>query len=393
MTSPACRLCGYAVTDRGDCPTCGGRSSAPDLGSSLAGNVGGVGLALAAIPRGLALLARTPGTKRWLLPPLLLTLGAIVLFLVWALRFIERLAERARPQDLQLPTWDWIESLPAGWRWLTAVWHAMSGALEWVLGGLASFLLAQPFQLLTLFLVGSLAVWYGASIVYEALAGPFLDEIQARVEARWFGEDPRSRLDRPVDLPPDEAMRWTGLAAGLGAGLSLAAFLALDWGLLPAGATAPLGLLVPLALERRYAPWLRWFLRVELRAFVAGVQGALLSLAILILALPLYFVPVAGYFLYAAATGVATATSLLDIPLERRGWPFRARLRLLRRFPLVWITFGVVAGLLLAVPLIGPLLFVPTTSLGGLWLLCRLDKTGLVRSEVPCEVAPGERSA
>ena len=39
------------------------------------------------------------------------------------------------------------------------------------------------------------------SIIYEALAGPFLDEMQGRLEERWFGHDPRATIERPTRLP------------------------------------------------------------------------------------------------------------------------------------------------------------------------------------------------
>ena len=95
---------------------------------------------------------------------------------------------------------------------------------------------------------------------------------------------------------------------------------------------------------------------------------------LVVLALPLYFVPAVGYFLFALVCGFATSVGLLDIPFERRGWPLGTRLRFLARHLPAWITFGVVAGLLLSIPVLGALLFVPASSLGGLWLLCRLDK-------------------
>lgn len=387
MNAPACPRCGYAAPPAQPCPTCGEAASKNAPGPCVRGWAG-VPLALVALPRGLALLAGTPGTKRWLLPPFLLTSGLVVALFLWARRAIGRLAERARPDDLQLPEWAWVESLPESWSWVRSTYSALSGALEWLAGALVSFLLAQPFQLLTTFLVGSLVVWYGASIVYEALAGPFLDEVQARVEARWYGADPRAALERPEGLGSDAALRLLslGVAAGVGGALVLGLALGLPawiWGL-----AFPVGLSLPLALDPGYGRWLAWFTRVELRALLAGLQGAAISLGILLLALPLYLVPVVGYFLYAAATGVATATSLLDIPLERRGWPFRARLRLLVRHAPTWIAFGVLSGLLLAVPLVGPLLFVPTTSLGGLWLLCRLDKSGLTEASVASGRAP-----
>ena len=52
------------------------------------------------------------------------------------------------------------------------------------------------------------------------------------------------------------------------------------------------------------------------------------------------------------------------------------------------IGFGVVAGFLLSVPLFGPLLMVPAASVGGLWLVCRLDNGFLRPPEAPRHLAP-----
>jgi hypothetical protein len=41
------------------------------------------------------------------------------------------------------------------------------------------------------------------------------------------------------------------------------------------------------------------------------------------------------------------------------------------------LTFGVVASLVFLVPVMGPVVMVPAASIGGLWLLVRLDKDGL----------------
>ena len=390
MPEAFCPRCGYALEPQAACATCGGPATAfaprppvRGLGPSLA-------VAVAALPRGLGLLLRTPRTKRWLVPPFLLTSAAIVGLYLWAVRGIRRLAERVRPDEVELPAWGWIEDLSERWSWVRSAWGGVVAALEWLFEWGLAFLLGQPAQLLTAFLVGSLAVWYGASIVYEALAGPFLDEIQARVEARWFGEDPRAARERPRGLSSERAIRLFALGAFVAGAAGLGLHLVLGWSLLASLAALPLAILVPLLFDRGFGPWLAWFTRVEAGAAWAGVQGALLSFTILALALPLYFLPVVGYFLFALATGVATATSLLDIPLERRGWSLRARLRLLRRYAPAWIAFGVLAGLLLAVPLVGALLFVPTTSLGGLWMLVRLDKSGLHGASPPPDLAPAE---
>ena len=388
MKAPPCPLCGYARPSLSrPCPICGG---APHhhLARPLAGPLAGVGVALVALPRGFMLLWSTPRAKRWLLPPLILTAACVVALFGWARFWVAELAQRIDPHSIELPEGRWLRDLPRGFLWLAATWHGLATGIEWLLGGLVAFLLGQPFQFLTVFLIGSLVAWYGASILFEALAGPFLDEIQARVERVWFGEDPRSRLERPAGLPAEETVQ--GLCA-LGAGATALLLLALAWGTALAWPwivlLSPLGMIVPLLVNRRFGPWLFWFLKVEARAFRAGILGALLSGGILVVALPLYFVPVIGYFLYAIATGIATATSLLDIPLERRDWPMAARLCLLRRHVGAWITFGILAGLMLSMPLIGPLLFVPVTSLGGLWLLCRLDKAGLAEGCASTEVA------
>ena len=140
---------------------------------------------------------------------------------------------------------------------------------------------------------------------------------------------------------------------------------------------APLGFL-PFALaDRRYGAWLGWVARVEGRALWASLQASVVTGVLVLFALPLYFVPGVGYLLFAMVTGFATAVGLLDIPFERRGWPLRQRFAFLVRNLLPMLSFGVVAGLLLAVPILGPVLMVPSASIGGLWLLCRLDKGSL----------------
>ena len=142
---------------------------------------------------------------------------------------------------------------------------------------------------------------------------------------------------------------------------------------------APLVFVVPAVLDRRYGPWLVWIAKVEGRAAWASLQASILTGILLVFALPLYFVPVVGYFLFAGVTGFATAIGLLDIPLARRGWKLRQRLRFILRNLPAMIAFGIVSGFLLAIPFVGPLLMVPAASVGGLWLVCRLDK-GFLRS-------------
>jgi uncharacterized protein involved in cysteine biosynthesis len=97
----------------------------------------------------------------------------------------------------------------------------------------------------------------------------------------------------------------------------------------------------------------------------------------LVFALPLLFVPVVGYPLFGLAAGFTTAISLLDIPMSRRRWPLSTRVSFLfQQMPAI-LVFGVVASVLYMVPVVGPLVMVPAASVGGLWLFCRLDKSGV----------------
>ena len=103
----------------------------------------------------------------------------------------------------------------------------------------------------------------------------------------------------------------------------------------------------------------------------------------LVFAFPLYFVfPPFGYILFAGVVGFATSVSLLDIPFERRRWSVRQRLSFVGRHLPAMIAFGAVSGFLLTIPLLGWALMVPGASVGGMWLLCRLEK-GVMRGSAP----------
>ena len=78
-----------------------------------------------------------------------------------------------------------------------------------------------------------------------------------------------------------------------------------------------------------------------------------------------------------SAAGFSTAISLLDIPFSRRRWSLSQRLSFLLQNPLALVAFGSTASLLFLVPFIGPILMVPAASVGGLWLVVRLDKSRL----------------
>lgn len=369
-----CPLCGFHAPDA-TCPHCGGAPLEPSLRAPLRGAASGLGPALAALPRGVWFLVTTRGVARWLLPPFVLTSALLVVAGAWVFERLDAWLDAGLSQVVRLER---LRESASGWPgWLERVGLAAARSLEWIAGALLALFAWAPLHWVGWFLVASLLVWFLFSLVYELLAGPFLDEVQARLEARWFGADPRERLERPGGLSSERAARRTVLLSGsvalgllvgwLAPGLSLAAALLL----------APLFALPWLVGVPGYRTWLVWALRVQARALAASVQAALFSGALIVLALPLYFVPLWGYPLFAAVCGFATAVGLLDIPFERRGWSRRQRWRFLRANLPALVVFGTGCGLLLAVPLAGPLLFVPASSLGGLWLVCRLDKSAL----------------
>jgi uncharacterized protein involved in cysteine biosynthesis len=379
-----CRLCGFhAPADL--CPHCGGAPLERSLRSPLRGPLSGLATGVWALPRGLVFVFRTPGVRTWLAAPFVLTFALLVALWSWLFRKLGGWIDAGVPDEVRLERLRAAaDDLP---RWLGSLVGAVAGALEWLAGAALALCAWAPLRWVGWFLLGSLVLWFLFSLVYEMIAGPFLDEIQARLEARWFGADPRQRIERPNDLPPETCARRTALLAASAA----AAFLVL-W-LVPgmprlALLAAPLGALPWLAGAPRYREWLAWALRTQTRALVASIQASLFSGALIVLALPLYFVPLWGYPAFAAVCGFATAVGLLDIPFERRGWSRRQRWRFLRHQLPPLAVFGTLAGLLLAIPLVGPLLLVPGASLGGLWLLCRLDKR--VLREV--ESAEPERS-
>ncbi len=387
MTTVPCPLCGYDSPGPALCPHCRREPAERSLRPRLVGPFLGVAEGLQAVPRGLWFLMRTGRTKRWLVPPLILTTAILIAALWWTFSVVNGLVDSVLPEGFELGTWGWMESLPDGWGWLRATWGGIVAAVEWILNVGWLFLSSQPLRWLTWFLLGSLVVWYCFSIAYEAIAGPFLDEIQARLEIRWFGEDPRSRLERPNDIPVERCVKLTTLSClGTGVVFLVLFFLpAVPWWV--AFLASPIAFAPAALLDRRYREWLVWVGKVEGKATWASLQAAILTAILVVLALPLYFIPVVGYFLFAGITGFATAVGLLDIPLERRGWSLRQRARFILRNLPAMIAFGVVSGLMLAVPVLGPVLMVPSASIGGLWLVCRLDKRHLR----PAELRPAVR--
>ena len=370
-----CALCGYDAPGP-ECPHCKASPLAASLRKPLRGPLLGILEGVLALPQGLMLFLRTRGTKRWMLPPLLLTCMLMVLCFWWVFGQLDSLMERNLPETIEIDSaWAWLDGLSDGWSWMQSAWVGLVGAVQWTLNAAWGLVISKSLRILTWFLIGSLVMWYCFSIAYEALAGPFLDEIQARLEGRWFGMDPRSRLERPNDIPSSRCASLTGLTFGLYLALNFVLWRWLGpWSLL---GSLPFAFVPALAVDARFWGWSRWVAGVELRAILVSLQATFVTLVILICALPLYFVPFMGYFLFAAVCGFATAIGLLDIPFERRGWSLKQRMRFIGHHLMPFMAFGVCAGLLLAIPLIGPILMVPAASIGGAWLLCRLDKSFL----------------
>jgi uncharacterized protein involved in cysteine biosynthesis len=86
---------------------------------------------------------------------------------------------------------------------------------------------------------------------------------------------------------------------------------------------------------------------------------------------------VVGFPLFMAIAGFGTAITLLDIPFSRREWPLSKRLQFMVHNAGAVTGFGLVASLLFLIPIIGPLVMVPAASIGGLWLVVRLDKDSI----------------
>jgi uncharacterized protein involved in cysteine biosynthesis len=370
MNHEPCPLCGYdrspLTAGTAGCPHCALAPRDRSLAERRRGVATGVAVGLAALPRGVYYLATTAGVKRWLVPPFVLTVGAFALLFYGLWRLVAPLIETVGG-GAELP-------LPEGW-WKSAAEWLIQSALFQILAHLAGFALFGALA----YLAAALAF----SLVYEAFAGPFLDEIHGRIEERWFGRNPRDALQRPTSLAPRRCAEISALA-GAGALLALVPWWLLDgwlaWLTLLVGAAAALA--IAARLEPEYGRWLAWVVRLEGGTLWVSVKAMIVAGLVLLLFLPLQFlVPVVGQFLFAGAAGFTTALSLLDIPFSRRQWSLRQRLRFLTQELPAVVTFGAVSSLVFVVPLVGPILMVPAASAGGLWLICRLDKPGMVYGE------------
>lgn len=373
-----CPLCGYDATVTGvprpeegvvaepgspaeGCPHCGLSSPDETLSRPRAGVLAGILVGLSAVPRGLHYLASTPRTKRWLIPPLMMTTGAFLGLFWWFWSLVTPLLEQVRDfQDTELA------AVPVGWIEEASEWLLRSTFIAWLAhaGGVFVFLV-----------ISSLAGLWAFSIVYEAIAGPFLDEIHGRLERRWFGSNPRDSIQRPTDLPAQRCALFTGLAAVPAVGALVASYWLTGWPLwLTLGLGVPMPFLLAALIHREYGKWLFWVVRLEGGTLWVSVKAASVAGLILVLFLPLKLIPIGGYLLFGCVAGFTTALSLLDIPFSRRQWSLRARVNFTLHHLPAMVSFGIVASLLFVIPVIGPVVMVPAASVGGLWMICRLDK-------------------
>jgi len=361
MDAIPCPLCGYDAPGP-TCPHCRRKPAEKSLAAPLRGRITGIGVGLRAVPEGLALLFRTSGIKHLLIPPLFLTLLAFTLIFYEVWGYFGELLTAVRIDDPAALDWD------IGWLRKAAEWIIRARILVWIAN------LSQV--LLFIFASGIIAAWTFA-IVYEALAGPFLDEIQGRLEERWFGQNPRNTIERPTAIPVARCARLSTIA-GIPAGVALLFFVFVSgWPAWIALAAAPVPFLALAAYDKEYGKWLAWVVRVEGRTLWVSIKAACLAGVVLILFFWLKFIPLIGPPLFFAVAGFTTALSLLDIPFSRRQWSLRRRLLFMGQNALPLTAFGAVAALVFLVPVIGALVMVPAASIGGLWLVCRLDKDAL----------------
>jgi len=359
-----CPLCGYHAPDL-PCRACGLASREPTLSAPRGGFAGEVREGLRALPQGARALLRTPRTKRLLVPPMVLTALLFGAILVWLVRRLSRFFEAVANQDLGALGLD-----PGFW----------SDAVNWLASLQVVIAIAHAGSVLVLLVAFTLAGLWTFSIAYELVCGPFLDTIQARIEERWFGADPRALLERPPVEDPGAAARASAIASGVSIAAVVACFsieARWSWALLA---------LVPAAyaIAARAVPgswsWAAWFAGTQLRALWTSVKASALAALVLVLFVWLKFVPFVGVPLFAMVAGFATALTLLDIPFSRRGWSLSQRLSFLGQHLGGVLALGIVTSLVFVVPFVGPLVGVPCASVGGQWLLCRLDKSGMRRT-------------
>ncbi len=353
-----CPVCGYHAPEL-SCPSCGLDPHEQTLKPWKRRIGSEVWDGLRALPQGARALLATRGTKRLLVPPLILTASVfgVVFYYVW--RWITEFFDAVKAQDfseLGLKPGFWLDAL----EWL--------GQLQVVLA------IAHWGAILVLLAAFTLAGLWTFSVAYELISGPFLDTIQARVEKRWFGADPRLLLEEPPGPDPARSANASMIAVTISGTAIVAAFWiqpSWSWWLM---ATAPIAFVVANRLVPGTIAWTLWFAGTQVRALWTSIKASALAALFLVAFIWLKFVPIVGIVLFAMVAGFATALTLLDIPFSRRGWSVSQRLTFLGQHLPGVLALGIATSFVFIVPVFGPLIGVPCASLGGQWLLCRFDK-------------------
>ncbi|MBL8857259.1 MAG: EI24 domain-containing protein [Planctomycetes bacterium] len=288
-----CSVCGYHAPES-TCPHCNRAPSEPSLAGPAPSGWSALVAGLRAMPMGIWILLSTRRVKRLLLPPLVLTMIIFtVLFLL-------------------------------AWRQLVSTWDELVQSEPW------TTLLSAGTFFVALIVFAFVFVWT-FSIVYQAVAGPFFDTIQGRLEKRWFGSDPRATLHPSREIKSAST----------------------------------------------FARWLFETCGAEVRTLFVSVQASIVAGLIMVLLVWTIFIPFIGFPTFNMIAGFASAITLIDIPCSRRDWSLRQRLRFVFRNFWPVLALGITTSLLFLVPFLGPILGVPSAAVGGLWLVCRLDKSKL----------------
>lgn len=356
-----CPLCGYDAPIL-PCRVCGGTPREPSLAAAPPPHGAGFVEGLRALPMGVRMLLSTRRTKRWLVPPLLATLVAFGAVFAWTWSHVSDFFDAVRAHSAD------ALGLDAGW---------VRDAVEWVLGFHAVIALAHAGTFVAFLVLGGFVSLWMFSIAYAALCGPFLDVIQGRIEARWFGVEPKSFLLPPLTITTRTALAT--LAASSVASLALfVGWIAWSsgWAWLLLLAT-PLPFVVAARLVAGFGPWLAQNVGAEIATLWVSVKASLFAGIVLLLFFWVKFLPFVGWPLFAMLAGFTTSIAMLDVAFARRRFSLSQRLRVVfGNLPAV-VALGIVTSFLFVVPFFGPLVAVPGASIGGDWLLCRLDKSRL----------------
>jgi uncharacterized protein involved in cysteine biosynthesis len=356
-----CPLCGYHAPEA-FCRHCGGNASEPTLQGAPPRGFSRWLAGLQALPMGAWLLLKTPRVKRWIVPAVILTFVAFAFLLGLALSGAHGLVDSLRADENAALSQD------AGW---FTRWMHTAAETDWIMG-----VVEGGAFILTVVVIALVALWT-FSIVYELIGGPFFDTIQGRIEARWFGRDPRESLDPRPEIDPARAA-WITVACGAVSIAMIVTFFAwgswLAWILLLA---LPAPFLVASRIQRNYGAWLARTVGTEARSLFVSVQASVVSLLIMLVLVWTLFIPFIGYPTFSAIAGFAASITLIDIPCSRRRWSLGQRLRFVfGNFGPV-LVLGVATSFVFVVPILGPIVGIPCASIGGQWLLCRLDKSRL----------------